>query len=272
MNFAAVFAAPVIKCPSCRGTHLRRSRWDEDDSILVPLVLSPYRCIACDKRFYTLSSGTVSLLRGTALCVIVLATILGITYVMNRERKAPQAAAMHLSQAARNDGALQLPARAMAGDAQPQFELGIRYLMGDGAPKDHAEALKWLEMAANGGHAGARYNLGVMYRTGFGVTRDDGTAHRWLDLAARQHHADAQFQIALLHKEGAAVPLDLVKSYTWAHLSASQGHIGAIALRENLRHALTPQQVEDGQDKARSLNAGADKPATPLLTSAATKG
>lgn len=272
MNFSAVLAAPVMKCPVCRGTHVRRSRWDEEDSFLVPLVLSPYRCIPCDKRFYALSGGVVSLLRGTLLAVIVLVTILGITYAINQESKAPQAAGMHLTQAMRNDGGLQLPARAIAGDAQPQFELGVRYLMGEGAPRDRAEALKWLEMAANGGHAGARYNLGIMYRTGFGVARDDALAHRWFDLAARQNHADAQYQIALLHKEGKAIPLDVVKSYAWAHISAMQGHIGAIVLRENLRHAMTPQQVQAGQNAAGHLNSGAETPPAPLLTSTETKG
>jgi TPR repeat protein len=263
MSLGAVLPSPTTKCPTCRGTRLRRSRWTRRDGALSLLLFSPYRCMACDKRFFRWSNAVVSLLRGGALTAMVMASIIGTIYLMNKDDKAPRSAPLFLAPAASDGGGPRPLATAVAGDAQLQFELGVRYLAGEGVAMDSAEALKWLEMAAGGGHTGARYDLGVMYKSGFGVQRNDALATQWFDLAARQNHAEAQYQMALMQKEGTGVPIDLVKSYTWAHIGAIQGHIGAIALRENLLQVMTPQQVKDGQRAARVWNAGTEKPAAP---------
>lgn len=241
----------MAKCPSCRSTQLRRSRLDHGDGLLVPLLLSPYRCIDCERRFFRLSSGAVSMARGTTLFAVVLATILGVVYLTHRVDVSKPAAAQGATRVAGNMGATQSAARAVAGDAATQFELGVRYLTGEGAPRDYVEGRKWLEMAAEGGHVGARYDLGVMYLNGFGVQRNEALAYQWFERAAQQNHADAQYQIALMFKNGVTVPHDLIKSYTWAHISALQGHVGAISLRENLMQVLTQQQIQDGLQAAR---------------------
>jgi uncharacterized protein len=263
MRLGALLPSPPITCPSCRGTRLRLSRWTRGDGTLLPLLYSPYRCMACYQRFFRLSGGVISLLRGGALVVMVMASIIGAIYLMNKDGNVPQAATLSLAPANSAGGASRPLANAVAGDAQLQFELGVRYLAGEGAARDYAEARKWLEMAAGGGHAGARYDLGVMYKSGFGVQRNDALAMQWFDLAARQNHSEAQYQMALMYKEGAGVPIDLVKSYTWAHSGAIQGHIGAIVLRDNLSQVMTPQQVHDGRHAAGVWHAGTEKPATP---------
>jgi hypothetical protein len=225
----------------------------------------------CERRFFGLGRSVLSLLRWAALFVTIVATLMGAIYLLTRGGAAPPPAGLPLASATSNRGSpknVAPPAPgtpAIAGNAQSQFEVGVRYLAGEGAPRDHAEALVWLEMAANGGHTKARYNLGVMYRTGFGVQQNDTLALQWFDLAARQHDAEAQYQIALMYKEGVSVPIDMVKSYAWAHNAARQGHVGAIALRENLLRVLTPPQIADGQMFAREWSAGgADKsPAAP---------
>ena len=40
---------------------------------------------------------------------------------------------------------------------------GWMYHEGQGAPQDHAEAVKWYRKAADQGHAKAQYNLATMY-------------------------------------------------------------------------------------------------------------
>ena len=69
------------------------------------------------------------------------------------------------------------------GNAIAQFNLGIKYLNGQGVPQDDAEAVRWFQQAADQGHAGGQFNLGVMYEEGRGVPQDFDTAHMWFNLA-----------------------------------------------------------------------------------------
>ena len=52
-----------------------------------------------------------------------------------------------------------------------------------------------LRARAEAGDAEAQYDLGNMYAFGRGVTRDDAEAVRWLRLATEQGHADAQSKL-----------------------------------------------------------------------------
>ncbi|MEW6160735.1 MAG: hypothetical protein AB1813_25170 [Verrucomicrobiota bacterium] len=49
--------------------------------------------------------------------------------------------------------------RAEQGSAQAQFDLGMRYLKGDGVEKDEAEARRWLEQAAKNDFQQAKKKL-----------------------------------------------------------------------------------------------------------------
>jgi hypothetical protein len=49
--------------------------------------------------------------------------------------------------------------KAEAGADYAQYDLGIRYLNGDGVEKNTDTAKKWLEKAAKNGHSGARKKL-----------------------------------------------------------------------------------------------------------------
>ena len=48
-----------------------------------------------------------------------------------------------------------LRARADAGEASAQFELGLMYANGRGVPQDDAEAIAWYRRSTEQGHAGA---------------------------------------------------------------------------------------------------------------------
>ena len=262
MNFGAVLSLPAIKCPSCGGTQLRPSRWSTGDGALRPLVLSPIRCIDCSTRFFKPSRNFILLLGGIALFGLLVATIVGAAYLIHRGDEKEYIRASPLYGASLKDSAL-LPLapalRAVSADAQMQFELGMRYLSGEGAPKNHAEGLKWLEMAANGGHPVARYDLGEIYKRGIGVQSNDSMAFYWYDQAARQNHPDAQYHIAVMLREGKVVPMDLAKSYAWATICAMQGHMGAVTLRENLKHVMTLPQIQDGQRGVDEWTAAIEK-------------
>ena len=76
------------------------------------------------------------------------------------------------------------------GDADAQYNLGLRYHYGEGVPQDDAEAVKWWRLAAEQGDATAQRNLGLMYRDGEGVLKDYAEAVKWSSLAAKQGRRD----------------------------------------------------------------------------------
>ena len=78
-----------------------------------------------------------------------------------------------------------LRARAEAGEADAQFNLGVMYDNGEGVPQNYAEAMRWYRLAAaEQGLASAQHNLGITYANGRGVSQDDVQAHMWFNLAA----------------------------------------------------------------------------------------
>ena len=79
----------------------------------------------------------------------------------------------------------EIRAKAAAGDAVAQFNLGIRYCEGQGVANDQKEAIKWFRKAAEQNHAGAQYRLGRCYYEGKGVTKDYVEAVKWFRKAGR---------------------------------------------------------------------------------------
>jgi hypothetical protein len=91
-------------------------------------------------------------------------------------------------------------ARAEAGDATSQHNLGVMYANGMGVARNDQEAARWYRQAAEQGHASSQFNLGLIYAEGKGVTRDDQEAVKWFSLAAEQGNADAQRTIKLIEQ------------------------------------------------------------------------
>jgi len=65
------------------------------------------------------------------------------------------------------------------GNADAQFELGIRYLGGEGLEKDEKKAAEWLQKGAVQGHLPSMNALGTVYETGAGVAKDEKKAFEW---------------------------------------------------------------------------------------------
>jgi TPR repeat protein len=79
------------------------------------------------------------------------------------------------------------------------------------------EAVKWFRKAAEQNDARAQYNLSFCYATGTGVAKDHCEAYKWRLLAARQGQEDAKKQLTLLESK------------------------------------LTPEQIAEGQKRARDF-------------------
>jgi len=79
------------------------------------------------------------------------------------------------------------------------------------------EAVKWYRKAVEQNYALAQTNLGICYYNGDGVSKDQVEAYKWLLLAARQGDEHA--------KEGVTL----------------------------LEHVLRPEQIAEGQKRARDF-------------------
>ena len=88
--------------------------------------------------------------------------------------------------------------KARDGDADAQYEMGLRYRSGDGTFEDECESFTWLMEAAEQGHAAAMYEVGVCYDTGICVSIDGDVADEWYRKAADNGNGDAKRVLGLL--------------------------------------------------------------------------
>jgi TPR repeat protein len=82
-------------------------------------------------------------------------------------------------------------AQAETGDAKAQYELGKILFYGPDDIRDRAEAIKWLQRAADQNEAQAQTALGRVYLQGVVVSRDFPRAVAWLNKADAQGEPDA---------------------------------------------------------------------------------
>ena len=175
----------------------------------------------------------------------------------------------------------EVKARAEAGDAESEVELGLSYTNGEGVAKDQVEAVKWFRKAAEQNLARAQKNLGICYDKGEGVAKDQVEAVKWFRKAAEQNYADAQndlgasfyngegvakdqveavkwfrkaaeqnfapaqYNLNVCYYNGKGVAKDYVEAYEWLLLAAKQGDEDAKKKVTELESKLTPEQIAD---------------------------
>lgn len=85
---------------------------------------------------------------------------------------------------------------AAQGNTEAMFQLGKAYTFGSQLTKNTAdpdvEAAKWYYKAGSAGHAEAQFSLGLMFLVGKGVVEDHAEAMRWIRLAADQGQPEAK--------------------------------------------------------------------------------
>ena len=88
--------------------------------------------------------------------------------------------------------------RAADGEAGAQFQLGGRYLTGDGVAVDHAQAIEWFTKAAEQGNVGGQRMLGLFYEFGESVPKDLSKATDLYRSAAEQGDVVSQYKVAVV--------------------------------------------------------------------------
>jgi TPR repeat protein len=99
---------------------------------------------------------------------------------------------------------------AQAGNADAQFELGMKYQKGKELRPDPVRARDLFERAAHQGNRNAMDYLARMYRDGQGIAPNPQEAARWFRLAAEKGDADSQFALGELYMKGFGAGLHLV--------------------------------------------------------------
>ena len=113
------------------------------------------------------------------------------------------------------------------GHADAQFMLGLMYEYGRGLPKDYVQAADWYRKSAEQGNNFAQNNLGIMYENGRGLPKNYTMAAEWYRKSAEQGNANAQFKLGLMYEYGRGLPKDYTKAADWYRKSAEQGNIFA---------------------------------------------
>ena len=98
----------------------------------------------------------------------------------------------------------------------------------------------------------AQYNLGQMYRKGNGTAVDFAEAARWYRLAAAQGDAQSQYNLGVMYYNAQGVPRNFVLSHMWLTLSATSGAESAARNRALLAKQMTPEQISEALQLARS--------------------
>ena len=116
------------------------------------------------------------------------------------------------------------------GDPWAQLAIGHIYYKGRGVQKDYAEAGKWYQKTAEQGQVPgqvAHYKIGNMYYFGEGLLQDYTLAAKWFRKAAEQGNPQAQFSLGFMCDKGLGVPRNFGEAMKWYREAAVQGDLDA---------------------------------------------
>lgn len=151
-----------------------------------------------------------------------------------------------------------LRAKAAAGDAEAEYQLGLIYDEGRKVDRDPAQALRWYRTAAEHGHVLAALNTGVLYDSGSGVPRDAVAAAFWYRKAADADNGRAAYNLGLLYENGDGVPRDQKQALVWHQKAQRAGIAAAGAKVAALSPKPAPARIE--QSALPALDQPADAP------------
>lgn len=123
-----------------------------------------------------------------------------------------------------------LKARAVRGDADSQFRLGMMLTSVAACTDDREEkkalfsdAVSWLGLAAKQGHADAQHTLGS-----YCMQSDDIAKAIWFyKQAAEQGHAKAQYDLGVCYVTGTGLERNVVTAVRWFRRAAESGYVSA---------------------------------------------
>lgn len=137
---------------------------------------------------------------------------------------------------------------AQNGDPQAQFRLGEALFL-DPLRDDQtsAQAVRWLELAAQGGNVDAMILLGRLSRTGVGILQNFAQASKWIHTAAQRGSDEGMLEMGRLYRDGVGVDKDLIQAYVWFNRAAAARNLDAVRERETVARVLTADELREAQ-------------------------
>lgn len=161
---------------------------------------------------------------------------------------------------------LKLLTKAVQGNEESQYELGLSYMKGDGMPQNLSLAIEWLTKSSDKGFEDAEFLLGSCYENGTGVPRDlpqaltlyvrsanaanknaqyalgmyytyesnFDKAMEWFQKAARQQFAPAQFELGRSYYYGLGKIKDTQLGIDYVQKAANRKYEPAVELLPQL--------------------------------------
>jgi hypothetical protein len=120
------------------------------------------------------------------------------------------------------------------------------------AQRPRPMSLADLRKFASQGDADAQWQMGVRFHNGEGVPHDDAQAIQWFRRAAEQGHVTAQATLGAYYWAGRGVPQDLSQAYFWSALALAQGDENSKSRLEGLASQMTRTQVSAARQKAEA--------------------
>ena len=91
---------------------------------------------------------------------------------------------------------------AEAGLPEAQFQLGQRYLEGNGVEQSDEKAFEWFLKAAEQNNGNAQFHLGRLYFLGNGVAQDTEEGIKWFKKAADNNTGAAEYFLGMFTEDG----------------------------------------------------------------------
>ena len=113
-----------------------------------------------------------------------------------------------------------------------------------------AKSLADLRKLADQGDADAQWQMGVRYHNAEDVPHDDAQAMQWFLRAAEQGNVAAQSALGAYYWAGRGVPEDLSKAYFWSTIALANGDENSKVRLEGLASQMTHAQVSAARQQA----------------------
>jgi hypothetical protein len=173
-----------------------------------------------------------------AVVVMVLGYLVG---PMIGKRNSSQASQRSLAQAASTSG--QSATDHSSSDRRPSDQR-------PSVQRAQAKSLADLQKLADQGNADAQWQMGIRYHNGENVPHDDAQAMQWFLRAAEQGNVAAQSALGAYYWAGRGVPEDLSKAYFWSAIALANGDENSKARLEGLASQMTHAQVSAARQQA----------------------
>ena len=141
------------------------------------------------------------------------------------------------------------PSLAEGGEAVSVQRAADRNLAEQRAP---GKSLPEVRKLADQGDADAQWQMGVRYHNGEDVPHDDAQAMQWFLRAAEQGHVAAQSALGSYYWAGRGVPEDLSKAYFWSDVALAGGDENSKSRLEGLTSQMTREQVSAASQQAEA--------------------